>query len=132
VLATKKIGVGMSDAGEFPAGHGMAAEEERSIGCGIKFCGGFDDANFGAASIGDERVSWSVARDFRKKIERRGNGKCDVDQVGILQDRSEFSGECFVKCAASGALHERLRRGPSRRCACRWRICGARERRSRR
>src|SRR5882724_1913412 len=100
-VATKKIGVGMGVAGEFPAGHGMAAEEERSIGCGIKFRGGFDDADFGAAGIGDERVSWSVARDFRKKIERRANGKCDVDQVGILQGRSEFRGECFVKCAAS-------------------------------
>src|SRR6266403_1273109 len=74
-IATKKIGVGMGDAGEFPAGHGMAAKEERSVSCGIKFCGGFDDADFGAAGIRDERVSWGVARNFRKKIEGRGDGK---------------------------------------------------------
>ena|SRR2546426_1101532 len=100
-VATKKIGVGMCDSGEFPASHGMAAEEKRSVRCGIKFRGGFDDANFGAAGIGDERVSWGVARDFRKKIEGRGDGKCDVNQVSILQSRSEFCGERFVKCAAS-------------------------------
>src|SRR6267142_7195368 len=91
----------MGDAGEFSAGHGMAAEEERSIRCGIEFRGGFDDADFGAARIGDEGVSWGVARNFRKKIEGGSDGKCDVDQVGILQSRCEFCGERFVKCAAS-------------------------------
>src|SRR6266850_1863053 len=54
-VGAEEVSIGMGDAGEFPAGHGMAAEEERSIGCGIKFRGGFDDADFGAAGIGDER-----------------------------------------------------------------------------
>jgi len=65
-----------------------------------KVRGGFDDANFGAAGIGDDAVSWACAR-LRKKIEGRGDGKCDVNQVSILQSRSEFCGERFVKCAAS-------------------------------
>src|SRR5580765_3842942 len=73
-VATKEIGVGMGDAGEFPASHGMASEEKRPTGCGIEFCGGFDDADFGAAGVGDERVRRRVARNFRKKVESRGDG----------------------------------------------------------
>src|SRR5437868_671315 len=100
VLA-EKIGVGVGDSGEFPAGHGMAAEEERALFARKKLGGGLGDANFGAAGVGDERLRSSVARDFWKKIYGRGDGKRDVDQIGVLKGGSEVPGEGFVDCAAS-------------------------------
>src|SRR5881394_3792379 len=63
----------------FLGGHPMAAEEERALFAGEKFVGSLGDADFGAAGVGNERVRRSVARDFRKKIDCRGDGKRDVD-----------------------------------------------------
>ena len=91
----------MRDSREFPAGHGMAAEEKRVLFARKEFGGGLGDADFGATGVGDERVRRSVARDFRKKIYRRGDGKRDVDEIGVLQGGSEVAGEGFVDGAAS-------------------------------
>ncbi len=63
----------------------MAAEKERTIVYGEKFVRGLGNADFGAASVGDERVGRCVARDFRKKIDGCGDRKRDVDQIGVLQ-----------------------------------------------
>src|SRR5260370_38641530 len=91
----------MRDAGEFPAGHGMAAEEERTFFAGKKFGGGLEDADFGAAGVGNERVWSSVARDFRKKIHCCGDGKRDGDQIGVLPGRRQLAGKSFSKGAAT-------------------------------
>src|SRR5258708_8782626 len=65
-IPPKKIGVGMRDSREFPARHGMAAEEERPLFSGEEFCGGLGDADFGAAPVGNKGLRSSVARAFRK------------------------------------------------------------------
>src|SRR5712692_2479775 len=59
-IAAEEIGVGMGDAGEFPAGHGMAAEKKRAALAGEEARGGLRDADFGAAGVGDERVRRSM------------------------------------------------------------------------
>src|SRR5438876_11956306 len=63
-------------------------------------CGGLRDAHFGAASVGDQSIRPSVARDFGKKVDGRGNGQGDVDQIGVLERRSEFTGERLVNGGA--------------------------------
>src|SRR2546425_6477572 len=100
-IFAEQSGVRVRDSGEFPAGHGMAAEEERTFFAGEKFVGGLGDAHFGAAGVGDERVRRSVARDFRKKIDCGGDGKREVDQIGVLQSRRQLAGESFVEGAAT-------------------------------
>src|SRR5438874_7368590 len=47
----EKIGIRVRDSGELPAGHGMAAEEERTLFARKKFGGGLGDADLGAAGI---------------------------------------------------------------------------------
>src|SRR2546430_13745640 len=42
-----RSGVGMRDSREFPAGHGMAAEEKRVLFARKEFGGGLGDADFG-------------------------------------------------------------------------------------
>src|SRR5437773_10615018 len=57
---------------------------------------GFRDADFGAARVGDERMGGSMARDFGKKIERRGDGKSNINQVGVFEGWSEIARERLV------------------------------------
>src|SRR5881392_410308 len=88
----------MRDSREFPAGHGMAAEEKRVLFARKEFGGGLGDADFGATGVGDERVRRSVARDFRKKIYRRGDGKRDVDEIGVLQSTKPSPATSLPTC----------------------------------
>src|SRR5438046_320793 len=57
---------------------------------------GFRDADFGAARVGDERMGGSMAGDFGKKIERRGDGKSNINQVGVFEGWSEIARERLV------------------------------------
>src|SRR5260370_784495 len=84
----------------FLGGHPMAGREQWAHFVGEKFVGGLGDADFSAAGVSDERVGRSVARDFRKKINGRSDGKGDVDQIGIMQSRGQIPGERFVDGAA--------------------------------
>ncbi len=97
----EEIGVGVRDSGEFPAGHGMPAKEERPLFATKKLGGCLRDAHFGAAGVSDERMRRSMPRDFWKKIDGRGDGKRDVDQIGVMQGRRKFTGKNFVDRAAS-------------------------------
>src|SRR6266481_8659208 len=109
----EKFGSGVRDTGEFPAGHGMAAKEERAIFAGEKFVGGLGDANFGAAGVGHKGMRRSVARDFRKKIDCRGDGKRDVNQIGVMQNWRQLAGEGFVDGAAFWRFTSNIRAIPS-------------------
>ena len=42
-----------------------------------------------------------MARNFRKKINSRGNRKRDVNQIGVPQSRSHLAGEGFIDGATS-------------------------------
>src|SRR6267154_1573265 len=81
----EEIGVGLRDAGYFPAGHGMATEEERGAGRGKIFSGSLCDAELGAAGVGDEGVLGGVASDFWEKIDCDADGESDVDQIGSAE-----------------------------------------------
>src|SRR5882762_2112356 len=50
-VVAEKIGIRVRDSGEFPAGHGMAAEEERALSARKKLGGGLGDADLGAAGV---------------------------------------------------------------------------------
>src|SRR5438046_9169997 len=76
-------------------------------------CGGLRDAHFGAASVGDQSIRPSVARDFGKKVDGRGNGQGDVDQIGVLERRSEFTGERLVNGGAGLRFWDRLEAVPA-------------------
>src|SRR5216684_5514995 len=97
----EEIGISVRDSREFPSGHGMPAEEERPLFARKKFGRCLRDAHFGAAGVSDERMRRSMPRDFRQKINCRGDGKRDVDQIGVLQSRRHLAGEDFVDRAAS-------------------------------
>src|SRR5207248_1387005 len=88
--AAKEVGVSVRDAGEFLPRHGMPAKEERPFVLREKFLRGLRDAHLRAAGLGDERVPRSVARNLGKKINRRGNGQSDVDEVSTLQRSGKF------------------------------------------
>src|SRR6266404_9777050 len=60
----EEVGIGLRDAGHFPAGHRMSTEEERGGGRRKIFGGGLRDAELGAAGVGDEGVLGGVASDF--------------------------------------------------------------------
>src|SRR5229473_688057 len=100
-IATEEIGIGVRDAGEFPAGHGVTAQEAGPVFAGKKRSSGLRHADLGAAGVGDERVRRGVAGDFPKMIERRGDGKPDVNQIGALQSGREAVRKGFVEGAAS-------------------------------
>src|SRR6266404_6115708 len=78
----EEIGVGLRDAGDFAAGHGMSTEEERGGGRGKIFGGGLRDAELGAAGVGDEGVLGGVASDFWEEIDGDADGEGNVDQIG--------------------------------------------------
>ena len=46
----------------------------------------------------------SVACDFLEKVERRGDGKSDVDEIGIAQSGGEIAREGFVHGAAGAGF----------------------------
>jgi hypothetical protein len=102
----EEVGGGVGDAGELAACHGVAAEEERAAFGGEKFGGGLGDAKFGAAGVGDEGVSGSVARDFGEKVESGADGKRDVDEVRVAEGPGEVAGEGFVDGVAGAGFAE--------------------------
>src|SRR5713226_2753898 len=100
-VAAEEISVGVRDAGEFPAGHGVTAQEAGPVFARKKRSGGLGDADLGAAGVGDERVRRRIAGDFLKMIKGRGDGKPDVNQIGALQSGREAVRKGFVEGAAS-------------------------------
>ena len=66
-----------------------------------KFCGvvgkvierRIQDANFGAARVGDESVGRGQADDLREQIESGADGESDIDEVGVFEGGSDFGGE---------------------------------------
>src|SRR5216683_1557513 len=100
-VAAEEIGVGVRDAGELPAGHGMTTQEAGSVFARKKRSGRMGGAGLGGGGVGDERVRRRVARDFLKMIERRGDGKPDVNQIGALQSGRKAVRKSFVDGAAS-------------------------------
>jgi len=80
----EEVGISVRDSREFPSGHGCRRERAAPF-CRKKFGRCVRDAHFGATGVGDQRVRRSVARDFRKEINCRGDGKRDVDQIGVFQ-----------------------------------------------
>ncbi len=93
----KEVGVGLRDAGDFAASHGVTAEEERGGGRGKIFGGGLRDAQLGAAGVGDQGVLGSEAGDFREKVDGDADGERDVNQVGAAERGGEIAGEGFVE-----------------------------------
>src|SRR5690348_11649933 len=89
-IAPEEVGVGVRDTGEFLPRHRMPAKEERPFVRRENFLRGLRDAHLRAAGIGDQRVRRSVARNLGKKINRRGNGQSDVDEVSALQRRGKL------------------------------------------
>ena len=92
-VVAKEVGVGVGDAGEFPAGHRMACEEEFGGVVGKKSGGFFCDTDFGAAGVGDESVGRGETSDFRQEIESHADGESDVDKIGVFEGGSEIGGE---------------------------------------
>ena len=90
----------MRDAGEFLPRHRMPAKEERPFVRRENFLRGLRDAHLRAAGIGDKRVRRSVARNLGKKINRRGNGQSDVDEVSALQRSGKFPVERRINGAS--------------------------------
>src|SRR5260370_6904922 len=79
-VLSEKIGIGGGDAGQFPARHGMAAEEQRALFTWENFGGSLSDTNFGAASVGDQRMRRGGTRTFRKKIDGPPDTKSPINQ----------------------------------------------------
>ena len=92
-VVAEEVGVGVGNAGLFPASHGVAAEEEICGVIGEMVCGVFRDAHFGAAGVGDERMPGGEACDFWEEIESGADGQCDVNEIGIFQGRTESAGK---------------------------------------
>src|SRR5260370_15359274 len=109
----EELCISVRDSREFPSGHGMPAEEERPLFARKKFGRCLRDAHFGAAGVGDERMRRSMPRDFWKKIDGRGDGKRDVDQIGVLQSRRPLAGEDIVDRAASLRLANHISTVPT-------------------
>jgi hypothetical protein len=78
----------------------MATKEKFCGVLGKKIGSVFGDADFGAASIGDESVRRGEARDFGKKIESGADGKSDVNEIGVFDGRAEVGGEGCVNGVA--------------------------------
>src|SRR5258708_7945209 len=60
----------------------------------------FDDAHLGAASVGNQRSGWSLAGNFRKKIEGHSDGQRDIDEIGFRERWPEIAGKGFIKRSA--------------------------------
>ena len=71
------------------------------------------DAHFGAASIGDQRARGSAAGNLGKKIDGGGDGKREIDEVGVFQGGSKVTGEGFLDCAAGLCLANDFRAIPT-------------------
>ncbi len=110
---TEEVGVGLGHAGEFAAGHGVATQEERGGGGRKIFGGGLQDADLGAASVGDEGMLGSEAGDFGEEIEGDADGKSDVNQVGAAERRGEIAGEGFVDDIARASFADDFRAVPA-------------------
>src|SRR5215467_11718248 len=54
-VPAEKVGVGVSDPGEFAPGHGMPTQEKRPFLTGKMLRSSLSDTDLGAASIGDQR-----------------------------------------------------------------------------
>src|SRR5271169_4718628 len=55
-IVAEEVGIGMRDARQFPAGHGMATEKDIRRIFGEKICSVFGDSDFCAASVCSESV----------------------------------------------------------------------------
>jgi hypothetical protein len=91
----------------------MATQEEWPFASSEKFFGSLRDTHFGTASIGDQGMRRGVARDFRKKINRRGNWQSDVDKVGALQRSGEFTVERRIDSASCMSFTDNVGAVPS-------------------
>ena len=102
----EKIGVGVGEAGEFAACHGMGGEEERAglIVMGKIFRSSVSDAEFGAAGVGDQSVRWGATGDFREQVDGDADGERDVDEVGIFESGRQGFGEGFVDAVMIGLI----------------------------
>ena len=72
------------------------------------------DAHLGAARVGDQCPYGSVPRNFGEKVDGCGNGQRNVNQVGVLQRRSEFAGKRFVDGTARLRFSDNFRAVPAR------------------
>jgi hypothetical protein len=85
----------------------MAAEKERAVPGVEELSGGLDDAELGAAGIGDEGVQGSEASNFGKDVKSSADGKRKVDEIGIAKGGVELAEERFVESAAGlGVLND--------------------------
>src|SRR5437899_8198552 len=91
----------MCNPRQFPSSHRMAAKEERTFFASEKFRSSLGNANFRAASVGDQRVRGSVTRNFRKKIDGRRDRKRQVNQIRVLQSWRQIATERFVERTAT-------------------------------
>src|SRR5579864_466845 len=91
----------------------MATQKDRAAFPGKVFLRGLRDADFGAARVGDQSMRRSVARNFRKKVDGRGYGQGDVDEVGALQSRGEFAVERRIDGASCVSFTDDMRAVPA-------------------
>src|SRR5690349_7239031 len=90
----------------------MPAKEERPFVRWENFLRSLRDAHLCAAGIGDQCVRRSVARNLRKKINRRGNGQSDVDEVSALQRSGKLPIERRINGASCMSFSDNVRAVP--------------------